>query len=191
VDYVDVAIIGGGPAALAAACALACSNRRIALIGQGKKAIETTRLGETLTPAILMPLKELGLLEAFEGLRLPAIEGFESIWGSSNREWRSSTSSLRGGGWCLQRGGFERLLQEEAKRRGVMIIEDQVVRVGSRLDKVMLLTKSSCPEPHVASRFVLYANGRPSGERMHHVRQLTIDKLIGCVGHRELLKGRS
>jgi flavin-dependent dehydrogenase len=105
---VDVAIVGGGPAASAAAIALRRRGLTCAIVerGDGRGA----RVGESLAPAVKPLLAQLGLDLAADG-HLPC-HGHRSTWGSGVPVETCFDSNPYGHGWHLDRRKFdERLAQ--------------------------------------------------------------------------------
>ena len=67
---VDIAVIGGGPAGSSAATMLARQGWRVVLLERERFPRE--HVGESLLPASMPVLEELGAMDAVAGRRLPA-----------------------------------------------------------------------------------------------------------------------
>jgi flavin-dependent dehydrogenase len=105
---VDVAIVGGGPAASAAAIALRRRGLTCAIVERGNG--RGARVGESLAPAVKPLLAQLGLDLAADG-HLPCY-GHRSTWGSDVPVELCFDSNPYGHGWHLDRRKFdERLAQ--------------------------------------------------------------------------------
>lgn len=115
---VGVAIVGAGPAGCATAIALA---RRgigdVALFEAG--AADGPRIGETIPGAALPLLSRLGLMDRFVARgHLPAL-GSTAVWGKAEPHHSDGFANPFGGGWHLDRAGFDADLRAEAMAAGV------------------------------------------------------------------------
>jgi len=107
---VDVAIVGGGPAASAAAIALRRHGLSCAIVERGDGGGE--KVGESLAPAVKPLLDALGLDLARDG-HLPC-HGHRSVWGSATPVEMCFDANPYGHGWHLDRRLFETRLAELA-----------------------------------------------------------------------------
>jgi flavin-dependent dehydrogenase len=107
---VDVAIVGGGPAASAAAIALRRHGLSCAIVERGDGGGD--KVGESLAPAVKPLLDELGLDLARDG-HLPCY-GHRSVWGSATPVEMCFDANPYGHGWHLDRRLFETRLAELA-----------------------------------------------------------------------------
>jgi len=107
---VDVAIVGGGPAASAAAIALRRHGLSCAIVERGDGGGE--KVGESLAPAVKPLLDALGLDLARDG-HLPC-HGHRSVWGSATPVEMCFDVNPYGHGWHLDRRRFETRLAELA-----------------------------------------------------------------------------
>lgn len=117
-ERVGVAIVGAGPAGCATAIALA---RRgigdVALFEAG--AADGPRIGETIPGAALPLLSRLGLMERFTARgHLPSL-GATAVWGKAEAHHNDGFANPFGGGWHLDRAGFDADLRAEAMAAGV------------------------------------------------------------------------
>lgn len=112
----DVAVIGSGPAGSVAAFTLARLGRRTLLVDRGMR--PERRVGESLPGAARPLLKHLGLSHVLENsFHLPSY-GNSSAWGSreiSNSDFIQDPNGL---GWHLDRGQFDRDLENAAIQAG-------------------------------------------------------------------------
>lgn len=173
----DACVIGGGPAGLAISCVLSSGGLKVLVFGP--VALSRPDFGETLSPTALRPLLDVGLLQDFERLELPKITGFQSTWGSPEKTYRSALLSPNGGGWVLNRGAFESMLRERAKRLGVQIIDgrpQQIVRTESN----WRITMNSGSNPPLEAGLLVYAHGRDRCTVHSGTGGYGLDRLVAC-----------
>jgi flavin-dependent dehydrogenase len=113
----DVAIVGGGPAGLAAALRLRQHGLHVAVLE--RRAAPELRIGESVPADVRDPLRALGVWEPFQAQCHLASAGAMSAWGTSRLERADAFCSPLGGGWHLDRRRFEEMLAGEALRAGV------------------------------------------------------------------------
>ena len=115
---VDVFILGAGPAGCCAALHLAPFYRTLMI---DRNSIPTTRAGESLPPATNKLLRDMGLLDEFQGQGHLPYYGNQSRWGS---EVLRETDFLRdplGHGWHLDRQKFEIWMRKKTIERGAAL----------------------------------------------------------------------
>jgi flavin-dependent dehydrogenase len=174
----DVAVIGAGPAGLAAACRLAAGGARVAIIGEEPAHTRQNSLGETLSATVVDVLEELQLTREFFELPLSCLDGFQSTWGSSAREFRAASSMPHGAGWLFDRSAFERMLAEKARHAGATIVRARIRRI-QREPHGWSIVSDSAVVPSLHSRFVIYATGRTWTPPIASRRRV-LDALIAC-----------
>jgi len=173
---IPVAIVGGGPAASAAALSLARRGVGSLILERGDD--RGDKPGESLPPSALPLLASLDIAGALEGHL--AVHGQRSAWGSDVVDEMSFLFSPYGHGWHLDRRRFERLLIERA------LAEGAVRWAGARVVDVRRegLTWSLRLEhgTDVDCGFLIDATGRASwlarrlgARRVHH------DRLVASV----------
>jgi flavin-dependent dehydrogenase len=121
-----VVVIGGGPAGSAAAMELARLGRPAVLIE--RTGYGGLRIGETLPPAALPLLADLGLAETLRSQEPLECQGIWSAWGSSDLFEKSFLFNPYGHGWHLDRGRFDAALVEAAARQGARVCLETRVR---------------------------------------------------------------
>ncbi len=116
---IDAAIFGGGPAATAAAIALARRGRRVALFT--RRANPAFLVGETLPPAADSLLARLNANPYFD--RCPKMEslGILSSWGCTEPEVQDFMLQPGGRGWHVDRKALNQALLDAAADSGARI----------------------------------------------------------------------
>ncbi|HEY2321560.1 MAG TPA: NAD(P)/FAD-dependent oxidoreductase [Thermoanaerobaculia bacterium] len=160
----DVVIIGAGPAGSACALTLRAHAPSLSVALYEASRFETPRLGETLPPAARTLLDQLGVFDAFRAAGHREVYGTASSWGSARPIDNDFVFFAHGPGWHLDRAAFDRMLAEEAEKRGVTLVTG---------------TPVSLPEN---ARFVVDATGSASiATRTFGARFVTIDHLVSFV----------
>ena len=121
---VDVAVIGGGPAGSAAATMLARQGWRVALLERERFPRE--HVGESLLPASMPVLEELGVMPAVLGAGFLPKYGATMVWGRDPEPWSwhfRETSLLYPHAFQVWRPDFDRILLENARACGVEVWE--------------------------------------------------------------------
>lgn len=118
--HFNIVIIGGGIAGCSAALSL-MPYFSVCLVDKGKQANE--RIGESLAPASMRILKELGVLNDLkphesDELFLQNL-GMQSYWGSDQVTLVDHLSNPDGFGLNLNRTAFEKHLQQLVEQKGV------------------------------------------------------------------------
>ena len=141
----DVVVIGGGPGGSTAATMLARKGLRVLLFE--KERFPRDHVGESLLPASLPILEELGVLSAVQAEGFVEKWGATMVWGSSDEPWSwyfRETSERYPHSYQVWRPRFDQLLLENSRSAGVD------VREGPRVQEV------------------LFENGRATGVRTAH-----------------------
>lgn len=115
---IGIAIIGAGPAGCATAITLARHGiRDVAMFDAAPAPAE--RIGETIPGAALPLISRLGLMDRFTARgHLPSL-GSTAIWGKAQPHHNDGFASPLGGGWHLDRAGFDADLRAEAEAAGI------------------------------------------------------------------------
>ena len=178
----DVVVVGGGPAGIAAALRLRQHGHRVALIERGQ--FERTRIGEVVPPEIRKPLTELVLWREFEALKLRPVSGVDVRWGSEQLRRHDHFLSPYQQAWVLPKSRFDRLLADTAAARGVVIQRESVVRrvkctaSGWRLD-----VRGPQGADTIYCRYLVDATGRQNAfSTMIGRHAVRFDALVGVAG---------
>jgi flavin-dependent dehydrogenase len=162
----DAAIIGGGPAGVAAAISLK------QLIGGSRIAIFDMRQsrwkpGEVLSPTAMPILESLGCYAALQaafgqGAALDSY-GTQAAWGAAQLQERDFLYSLHGNGWRLHRARFDSLLLDCADKAGVEVHREVALTESAAEDcvwRLRLQSKGAAQPTEWKARFVIDASGR-------------------------------
>ena len=153
-DPVDVAIVGGGTAAAAAALTLAGSGYRIAAIAPCLAPGD--RPGESLAAAGVDLLAELGLADAFAaGPHRPADLRY-SAWGSALLAQANPLVPTGGLAYVLDRPAFDRMLRDAIEASGSTIAGTVERALQTRVGWTLQLTGGA----RLHARFAIDCSGR-------------------------------
>jgi flavin-dependent dehydrogenase len=115
----EVCVIGGGPAGSSTALRLARLGHDVVLIE--RSVFPRPRLGEALAPSIWPVLDVLGMREKVEGAGFIRCDRTILAWAGDRREVTSAAPGLFG--LSIDRGRFDALLLESARRDGVRVLQ--------------------------------------------------------------------
>jgi len=159
---IDLAILGAGPAGVAAAISLRQLSPESRVVLVDGDASNPWRPGEILPPGCRPILDSLHCWERFVQEGFPPAYATSAAWASSTPYDHDFLYSARGSGWRLDRIRFDRMLRDCAQEQDVAILRGV-----------------SLPE----AAFVIDASGRrASFARRQGARIVQGDRLIGVVG---------
>jgi flavin-dependent dehydrogenase len=118
---VDLIIVGAGPAGLAAGIRARQLGLSVSLLAKRRRPAQ--RLGETLSPAAIPVLRQLGCWEGFVQDGHLACPGNCWSWGSPALRFHSFTRDPRGCAWHVDRAQLEARLRARALGLGAAILE--------------------------------------------------------------------
>lgn len=172
-------VVGSGPAAYAAALAIAARGGAVTLLTRQRPEGEPT-FGEHLAPAAKVPLARLGI-DALRDPRHRQSHGITATWGTDQPYTRDYLFNPHGCGWNLDRGAFDCALAREALRRGVELLaiaRIEGVRQTGETWKVTVATSGG--RVVVEGGFMIDATGRGAAlARKLGVRCVRHDRLVG------------
>jgi len=162
----DVVVIGGGPGGSTAAAMLARKGWRVVLFERER--FPRHHVGESLLPASLPVLEELGVLPAVQAAGFLPKWGATMVWGRDGKPWSwyfRETNPNNPHAYQVWRPIFDQLLLENSRACGVEVREGHQVVEGLCEDgrAVGVRYRSDAGEDGTArARFVVDASGQAS-----------------------------
>ena len=160
----DVVVIGGGPGGSTAATMLARKGWRVLLFERER--FPRHHVGESLLPASLPVLDELGVLPAVQAAGFLPKWGATMVWGKNDKPWSwyfRETNPNNPHAYQVWRPVFDQLLLENSRASGVEAREGhQIVEVLYEEERVVgVRYRSDAGEDGTArARFVVDASGQ-------------------------------
>ena len=181
---VDVLVLGGGPAGVAAAVEVVNRGASVLLVEQTSYELE--RIGESFPPPIVRVLASLGLWDSFDQAKHLPSYGVRSYWGSDEPHERSFITDAYGTGWHVDRRAFDLSLAHAAERRNVPVLKATKLlscEPGPTPGWIVQLTTSNYSTT-VSARFVIDATGRHASlVRRLGGNRIACDQLVGIYGY--------
>ena len=160
----DAIVVGGGPAGSTAATMMARKGVRVLLLERER--FPRDHVGESLLPASLPVLEELGVLPAVQGEGFLPKWGATMVWGRDRTPWSwyfRETNQRYPHSYQVWRPRFDQLLLENARTSGVDLREGhrvtEVLLEGSRVTGVAY-TGGSGRQGVARASFVVDASGQ-------------------------------
>jgi halogenation protein CepH len=140
----DAIVIGGGPAGATASTLLARRGHRVLLLE--REQFPREHVGESLLPASLPILEELGVRDAIEAAGFLKKYGATMVWGSSPEPWSwyfQETNRRYPHAYQVVRATFDQILLDNAAASGVDVRQrhrvTEILRTGDRVSGVAYL----------------------------------------------------
>jgi FAD-dependent halogenase len=163
-DQYDVIVVGGGPAGTTASGLLSKWGRRVLLLEKEK--FPRYHIGESLIPAVMPIIEELGATRVVEELGAIRKYGISLIWGENSEPWtiRFDEVSPYPYAYDVKRAEFDNLLLAHTRRLGTTVIEEVNVREalfeGDRCTGVRYSPVHSDDVIDVHAPFIIDASGQ-------------------------------
>ncbi len=158
----DVAVIGGGPAGSSAAAMLARQGWRVVLLERER--FPRDHVGESLLPASMPILEELGAMDAVQSAGFLPKYGATMVWGRDPDPWSwhfRETSARYPHAFQVWRPTFDHILLDNARSHGVDVREGCRVSDVDLADPATLRYASETEgEGKLSARFVVDATGQ-------------------------------
>jgi flavin-dependent dehydrogenase len=130
----DVIVIGGGPAGATTAGLVAKRGHRVLVLDRER--FPRYHIGESLIPAFMRPMEELGLIERLDARGFERKYGGTVVWGNDQIPWKFSFSEsvaiVKGGqypyAYHTRRADLDAVILDRAKELGALLIEDATVK---------------------------------------------------------------
>jgi flavin-dependent dehydrogenase len=162
-EHVDVLVIGGGPAGATSAALLAEDGWQVALLEKVRH--PRFHIGESLLPQTMPILERLGVSQAVSeiGVPKPGADFTCQVGGSRAIRFADALNAGPATAYQVKRSEFDKLLLDNARRRGVAVQEETVARRltsdGDRVVEVEAVHADGTPRVWRA-RQVIDASGR-------------------------------
>ena len=161
----EILVIGGGPAGSVAATMLARRGYDVVLLERERFPRE--HIGESLLPASMPVLEDLGVLPQIEAAGFPKKWGATMIWGRDPDAWSwrfSETNRAYPYAYQVSRAEFDKILLDNARAAGVDVREGAAVTEidlsPSTDDRHSIRYRVQETVKRVASRWIVDASGQ-------------------------------
>ena len=160
----DVVVIGGGPGGTTASTMLARKGFRVLLLERER--FPRAHVGESLLPASIPVLEELGAYERVRNAGFLPKYGATMVWGRDKDPWSwyfRETSRTYPHSYQVSRPLFDSILLDNARARGVDVREEHAVTGVLERDGAVEGVRVRTPDGEVtdvSARFVVDASGQ-------------------------------
>ena len=162
-DEVDILVIGGGPAGSTAASMAARSGLSVKVCERSKFPRE--HVGESLLPASIAILEELGLKEAISNAGFLPKYGATMVWGQDDTPWSwrfSETNKQNIHSYQVSRPIFDEILLKRSAELGVLVEEESSVTkiLTDDSNRGAVVTNKIGQEYFQPAKFIVDASGQ-------------------------------
>ena len=162
-DEVDILVIGGGPAGSTAASMAAKSGLSVKVCERSKFPRE--HVGESLLPASISILEELGLKEAISNAGFLPKYGATMVWGKDETPWSwrfSETNKQNIHSYQVSRPIFDEILLKRSAELGVLVEEESSVSkiLTDDSNRGVVVTNKMGQEYFQPAKFIVDASGQ-------------------------------
>lgn len=171
----DLLVVGAGPAGLSAAISAKMAGLSVRLLSKAPQ--RRPNLGESLAPAGLGVLRELGCAELRASGRHQPCPGYSWVWGQPQRQEHSFVADARGSAWHIDRTTFEQALTGRAAQLGVKLEKIAVTPVCVRRDDGWQISDAR-GRRLMRARYLVDASGR--GARVSRQLGMPLEQ-IDCL----------
>ncbi|MFG2910098.1 NAD(P)/FAD-dependent oxidoreductase [Kitasatospora sp. NPDC048286] len=163
-DEFDVIVIGGGPAGATTAGLLAQRGHRVLVLDRER--FPRYHVGESLIPAFMRPMQELGLTERMDARGFERKYGGSLVWGNNQIPW--NFSFIKGGAYAYayhtRRADLDCLILDRARELGAYVLEEATVKeaimVGERVTGVRYSLRGLDGVHEARAKLVVDASGQ-------------------------------
>src|SRR5262245_53127373 len=156
-----ICVIGAGPAGTTFATRMAALGHETLLVERAR--FPRPRLGESLSAGVLPLLASIGAAVAIESAGFRRIESVERTWGGDTEIRRAPHAE----GLLADRGVFDALLLENARRHAVQVLQPACVRECKRdVDGWNLRLQTPQGDRQLHAEFLADARGRSSSAQI-------------------------
>jgi flavin-dependent dehydrogenase len=157
----DAVIIGGGPAGCAAALGLARAGGHVVICERTR--VLALKPGEILEASIRIPLKQLGIAEAFGSLHSLMLAGSLSVWDDESPIEVCGMLNAFGHGVLVDRRQFDMWLVSAATTAGVHVLRANRWSVSINRSRWEVACSCGTQSETVRAPIVIEASGRSNG----------------------------
>ena len=161
----DVAVIGGGPAGSAAATMLSRQGWRVVLLERER--FPRDHVGESLLPASMPVLEELGAMDAVQAAGFLPKYGATMVWGRDPEPWSwrfRETSVQYPHAYQVWRPTFDHILLDNARAHGVDVREgcrvSNVAWTSPDAPAIIRYVSDTGGQDELSARFLVDATGQ-------------------------------
>ncbi len=184
----DVAVVGGGPTAVAVASTLHRAGVNVVVVAGATGAGRRPSFGQSAPPGTDRLVRDLIAPTAFDPDAHLRSLGNRASWGSTSLVLTDFMFNPFGTGWHLDRAAFDRQLLDALAESGVEVLRDQDVVASAHPREWQLTVDGTTGTRTLGARVVCDASGRRATvARAHGASTTRVDHLVAVA----CLVGRS